>query len=84
MKTLRLALAQQDVDTVKNTAHNLKGELGYMGAPDLSERARTLEELGRKHDLEQAAQTFALFDGEIATLLACMRDAREQRSSRVC
>jgi CheY-like chemotaxis protein/signal transduction histidine kinase len=84
MKALRLALAQQDADTVKNTAHNLKGELGYMGAPDLSERARALEELGRKHDLEQAAQTFAVFDPEIATLLACMRDAREKRSSRVC
>jgi CheY-like chemotaxis protein/HPt (histidine-containing phosphotransfer) domain-containing protein len=82
MNTLRLALAQRDADTIKDTAHNLKGELGCMGVAEISDTARELEELGRKRDLEQAAQTFAVFDGEISALLASMRDAREQRSSR--
>jgi hypothetical protein len=53
-----------------------------MAAADIAERAGKLEQLGRKHDLEHAAQTFALFDGEISALLACMRGVKEQGPSQ--
>jgi HPt (histidine-containing phosphotransfer) domain-containing protein len=47
LAALRLAVAQGIAETVETTAHSLKGELGYMGLPEILQRARELEEMGR-------------------------------------
>ena len=47
LAALCLAVAQGIAETVETTAHTLKGELGYMGLPEILQRARELEEMGR-------------------------------------
>lgn len=78
--TLRRALAQGDAEAVEKTAHSMKGELGYLGISVVSEKARELEELGRKHDLEQASQIFTSFETEIFAIVAAMRRANSGNS----
>ncbi len=80
LQVLRLALAQGDAEAVERTAHSLKGELGYLGVSRASQRARELEELGGKHELEKAAEIFMAFDREISALLESMRDSRDELS----
>jgi HPt (histidine-containing phosphotransfer) domain-containing protein len=46
LSALRLAVAQGIEETVEMTAHTLKGELGYMGLPEISQKAGELEEMG--------------------------------------
>ena len=70
---LRCALAQGDAEGVEKTAHNMKGELGYLGIPELSQQARELEELGRKPDLEQASRIFVAFEIGISKVVLAMR-----------
>ena len=81
--TLRSALAQGDSEAVEKTAHSMKGELGYLGISDVSQKARELEELGRKHDLEQASRIFASFEAEISAIVAAMRLAKSENSLAV-
>jgi HPt (histidine-containing phosphotransfer) domain-containing protein len=79
METLRRALAQGDAESIEKTAHSMKGELGYVGIPDVTQKARELEELGRRHDLEQAARVFVSFEPGISAIVAAMR---EQKSTK--
>lgn len=78
--TLRRALAQGDAKTLQKTAHNMKGELGYFGISELSQKARELEELGGKADLEQASRIFAAFEAEISNVVLAMRELRPRNS----
>jgi HPt (histidine-containing phosphotransfer) domain-containing protein len=39
-------VAQGIEETVEMTAHTLKGELGYMGLPEISQKAGELEKMG--------------------------------------
>ena len=70
---LREAIAQSSPDTMEKTAHSLKGELGYLGITAASQRARELEEMGRKNELENAASAFAALEAELIDVLASMR-----------
>jgi two-component system sensor histidine kinase/response regulator len=74
LDTLRCALTQGDAEGVEKTAHNMKGELGYLGISELSQQARELEELGRKPDLEQASRIFVAFEIEISKVVLAMRN----------
>ena len=76
LDTLRRALSQGDTELVERTAHSIKGELGYLGIATVSQKARELEELGRKHQLEQAARLFTSFETEISDIVAAMRAAK--------
>jgi HPt (histidine-containing phosphotransfer) domain-containing protein len=80
METLRSALAQGDAESVQKTAHSMKGELGYLGISEVTQKARELEELGRRHNLEQAAQVFASFEREISAIVVAMRDTEPGKS----
>src|ERR1700681_1798080 len=51
LAALRLAVAQGIAEAVETTAHSLKGELGYMGLPEISQRASEIEEGGRSKTL---------------------------------
>ena len=44
-------LAEQKPDLVQRAAHSLRGDLGYLGAPEISQTAHQLEELARKSEL---------------------------------
>lgn len=58
---------------VEKTAHSMKGELGYLGISEVTQKARVLEELGRKDDLKQAAQVFVSFELEISGIVSAMK-----------
>jgi two-component system, sensor histidine kinase and response regulator len=70
---LRQALSQGNSETIERTAHSLKGELGYLGIAGVCQRARELEEMGRRHDLQHAAGVFAAFETELSAVLNSMR-----------
>jgi len=44
LAALRLAVTQGVAETVETAAHTLKGELGYLGIPEISQRASQIEE----------------------------------------
>jgi PAS domain S-box-containing protein len=73
MTTLRHAIADGDAECIEKTAHSLRGELGYLGISQVSQKARELEEMGRKHDLQHTAEVFAAFETGIAGVLLSMR-----------
>jgi len=80
--TLRLAIQQNDADSVQKTAHSLKGELGYLGLFKISKMARELEEAGKKNDLQSAVNIFRSLEPELTTLLASMQSARKSTKER--
>jgi HPt (histidine-containing phosphotransfer) domain-containing protein len=69
---LREAIIQQDAGTTERLAHNLQGELGYLGIAELSHGARELEEKGRTSDFQGALSVFPPFEAAMARLLASM------------
>jgi HPt (histidine-containing phosphotransfer) domain-containing protein len=77
--SLRRSLDLRDADGVEKTAHSLKGELGYLEIPKLSQKARELEQMGRSHQLQHAATMFAAFEDEISAVLVCLRRARGKK-----
>ena len=71
---LREAISQGDSETVANIAHSFKGELGYFGISGVCERARELEEMGRRQDLEGAAGISSAMETEILSILNAMQN----------
>lgn len=82
LTALREAIAQSDADKVHRTAHNLKGELGYLGLAETAQHARELERMGSENDLKGAATMFAALETEMAAVLASMRNADNQSSTK--
>jgi HPt (histidine-containing phosphotransfer) domain-containing protein len=76
MAALRLAVAQGIAETVETTAHSLKGELGYMGLPEVSQKAAELEEMGRSNNVRGAASLLSLFEADISGLISSIRSAK--------
>jgi signal transduction histidine kinase/CheY-like chemotaxis protein/HPt (histidine-containing phosphotransfer) domain-containing protein len=70
---LQRAISGGDSETIERIAHGLKGELGYLGIAGASQKARDLEEMGRRHDLQHATRVLAAFETEISVLLNCMQ-----------
>jgi len=73
MTTLRHAIAEGNAECIEKTAHSLRGELGYLGISEVAQKARELEEMGRKHDLQHTAEAFAAFETGISGVLLSMR-----------
>jgi CheY-like chemotaxis protein/HPt (histidine-containing phosphotransfer) domain-containing protein len=73
MAGLRRAIAAGDAEAVEGAAHTLKGELGYLGISEVSQKARELEEFGRNSDLRFAADLYATLASELSELLTSMR-----------
>ena len=71
--SLQRAIAQGDATGVERIAHSLKGELGYLGISEVAEKAGELEGLGRRHELQNATEVFAVFETQISALLNVMR-----------
>jgi HPt (histidine-containing phosphotransfer) domain-containing protein len=73
MASLRRAIAAGDAEAVEGAAHTLKGELGYLGISEVSQKARELEEFGKNSDLRFAADLYATLASELSELLSSMR-----------
>ena len=75
LQKLRQALVDGDPEAVLQAAHNLKGELSYLGAGSASQIARRLEDMGDDKDLSQAVETLASLERELAHLHSAMKDS---------
>jgi HPt (histidine-containing phosphotransfer) domain-containing protein len=73
---LRLAVAQKMAKTVETAAHSLKGELGYLGVPDISQKASRIEEMGRSNDITGAAGLLPQFEVDIRSLFTAIRSRK--------
>ena len=80
LASLRQALVTKDATTIERTAHSMKGELGYLGIAEVSQKARQLEEMGRKGDVEGAQRAFPSFEADILGIVAGIRGARAVNS----
>jgi signal transduction histidine kinase/DNA-binding response OmpR family regulator/uncharacterized membrane protein affecting hemolysin expression len=73
MSSLRHAIEEGDSAGIERTAHSLKGELAYLGIPQVSQKAGELEAMGRSGDLLQIAEVFAGFEIEFSAIINSMR-----------
>jgi CheY-like chemotaxis protein len=73
LASLRRAIAAGDAEAVEGAAHTLKGELGYLGISEVSQKARELEAFGRNSDLRFAADLYATLASDLSELLTSMR-----------
>jgi CheY-like chemotaxis protein len=73
LTSLRQAIAEGNALDIEKTAHSLKGELGYLGVCEASQMACALEEMGRRHDLQQGAEVLATLETGISGVLSLMR-----------
>jgi two-component system sensor histidine kinase/response regulator len=78
MARLRRAIAEGDAEAVEGAAHTLKGELGYLGISEVSQKAHELEEFGRTADLRLAASLYATLASGISELLISIRRTLRQ------
>ena len=83
LEALRLAVAQGQAERVETTAHTLKGELGYLGIPAISQRASEIEETGRSKDVSRAASLLPRFEADITGLFRAIRSAKACPEPRV-
>jgi len=73
---LRLAVAQGIAKTVETSAHTLKGELGYLGLPEISRTAAEIESMGRSNNIPGAAGLLGKFEADLIGLFTAIRGAR--------
>jgi two-component system sensor histidine kinase/response regulator len=73
MASLRRAIADGDGEAIEQTAHTLKGELGYLGILEISQKARDMEAFGQKSELRLAANLYATLEPELSEVLLSMR-----------
>ena len=57
LAALRLAVERGQAETVEKTAHTLKGEVGYLGVPGISQRASQIEEMGTLEQRQRRGQS---------------------------
>jgi two-component system sensor histidine kinase/response regulator len=74
LRKLQEAIADTDAEAVMRAAHSLKGELGYLGAPEAAQAARELEDMGHEKNLSRAPELFTLLERELAGLHLAMKD----------
>ena len=80
IETLRRAIAEGEPETVEQTAHCLKGELGYFGFSSLSHMAHSLEGMGRNRQLQGAGDVFASFEAVVSRVLPRMSVERGRKT----
>ena len=73
---LHLAVAQGTAKAIEKCAHTLKGELGYLGLPEILQTAAEIESMGRSSNVPGAASLLAKFDTDLMGLLTAIRGAK--------
>ncbi len=76
LAALRLAVVQGIAKTVETSAHTLKGELGYMGLPEISQTAAQIESMGRSNNVPGAASLLSQFEADLTELFTAIRGAK--------
>jgi HPt (histidine-containing phosphotransfer) domain-containing protein len=76
LAALRLAIERGQAETVEKTAHTLKGEVGYLGVPGISQRASQIEEMGRLNNVSGAVNLLPQFEADMNGLLTAIRSAK--------
>ena len=75
MARLEEAVNSQNPEQLERTAHSLKGELGYMGATEVSQLARRLEDMGKNRDLASAGEVLSTLEKQLSDFAAQVRIA---------
>ncbi len=73
VEKLRLSAASEDWDTVRRTAHTVKGTSGSFGAKVLSERAKALEWAAQEAGVPQVATCMEAVVAEVARVTEALR-----------
>ena len=79
IKTINKALKAGDADTVRRTAHALKGMVGNFQAKTTAKAALKLEELGRNNYLEGMNQAYEALADELAGLEKTLLDLIKEK-----
>ncbi len=76
---LRRAVARQNAQKVGTSAHTLKGELGYLGVPEIAQIARELEEAAGIADFKEAAALLRHLETAICGVIASIGGAADSQ-----
>jgi CheY-like chemotaxis protein len=76
LAALRLAVAQGIAKTVETSAHTLKGEIGYMGLPEISQTVAEIEGIGRSNNVPGAASLLSQLEADLIRLFTAIRGAK--------
>lgn len=68
LEKVREAIVAGNAEGVQRAAHSLKGEVSYLGAPNATETARLLEDMGRAKDLSRAPETLISLEQALSSL----------------
>ena len=74
LEALRTGLAAATAEEVNHAAHALKGSSASLGALQVQETARQLEESARMAQLEQGPDALERLEAELAALQAWLKD----------
>ena len=75
LAALVLAIEEGDAAVVETMAHTMKGELGYLGVPEISRQAREIEEMGHTRNLASAHGLLATFEDNLSGLFRSIQAA---------
>ena len=75
LRELKDALAAGKIEDAMRAAHSIKGETGYLSAPEAMAAARQLEEMARSNTLAGAAELVAVLERELHALHENIRSA---------
>jgi HPt (histidine-containing phosphotransfer) domain-containing protein len=75
MKRVRQLLTQKSENALAETVHSLKGELGYLGIPALSDQVSELEAMCTGGDLTSAARVFGELEAVISVVMVSIQKA---------
>ncbi|WP_306017594.1 Hpt domain-containing protein [Balneatrix alpica] len=73
LQTLKQALAAADAGKIREAAHSLKGSSGNIGAKELAEICKNLEDAGRESNLELAAQLLPQVESALAQVQQALK-----------
>jgi len=73
ISALRLAMTSGNAEEVEKASHSLKGELGYLGIAETSNKAAQLESMGRSRNLQQGPEVLIALETEVLSILDSMR-----------
>ncbi len=77
LAALGLAIEQGNAEKVATIAHTMKGELGYLGVPKITQKARELEQMGHTRSLAEAEPVFRRFEAELCALFRSVRASQQ-------
>ena len=73
LRLLRQAIAAGNCREAEHAAHRLKGDLGYLGAGEVAECARTLEDAAHNGNVSHAETTLATLETNLEAIFSVLR-----------